>query len=164
MRSRKIAVIYHSQSAGNTRAAARHVIEGIEAGGFEVEEHNTDDGRLDPAILAECAGLAVGSPDYFSYVAGGLKTFIDDWLIARRGGNEDIAGIPVALFLTHGGGGVARGPLEELFRHIGPQVGETVMIKGSPGEAEAQQCRDLGAALAERAGEFLAEAPGPAAQ
>ncbi len=156
MRQRKIAVVYHSQSAGNTEAAARHVIEAVEAGGFDVEEHNTDQGRLDPAILAECAGLAVGSPDYFSYVAGGLKVFIDDWLIARRGGNEQIAGIPVALFLTHGGGGVARGPLEELFRHIGPQVGETVMVKGAPGEKEAQELRDLGAMLVKSAGELLA--------
>jgi flavorubredoxin len=156
MRCKKIAVIYHSQSVGNTEAAARHVIEGIEAGGFEVEAHNTNDGRLDPAMLAECAGLAVGTPDYFSYPAGGLKVFIDDWLIARRGGNEEIAGIPVALFVTHGGGGVARGPLEELFRHIGPQVGETVMVKGGPGDSEAEELRGLGAELVRKAGELLA--------
>lgn len=157
MRSRKIAVIYHSQSAGNTKAAAEHVIEGIESvGGFELFVANTDEGRVEPAVLADCAGAAFGSPDYFSYPAGGMKVFMDDWLIAQRGGNEEIKGMPVALFLTHGGGGAARKPLEDLFRHIGPQVGETMTVKGRPGEPEAEACRRLGQELAREAEQFLA--------
>jgi flavorubredoxin len=156
VRTRKIAVIYHSQSAGNTRAAAEHVVRGIkEAGEFEVVVANTNEGRVDAAVLADCAGAAFGTPDYFSYPAGGMKVFMDDWLIAQRGGNEEIKGLPIALFCTHGGGGVARGPFEELFRHVGPQVGETVMIKGHPGQAEGEACEQLGAALARRAEEFL---------
>jgi flavorubredoxin len=156
MRKRKIAVIYHSQSLGNTRAAAEHVAAGIRsAGGFEVVAFNTNDGRVDPALLAECAGVAFGAPDYFSYPAGMLKQFMDDWLIAKRKGNEQMEGIPVALFATHGGGGRVKEPFEALFRRIGPQVGETLMIKGAPGEAEAEACRKLGAALAAKAAELL---------
>ncbi len=156
MRKKKIAVIYHSQSAGNTKAAAQHVADGIRtAGQFEVVSLNTNDGRVDPAVIADCAGVAFGAPDYFSYPAGGMKAFMDDWLIAQRGGNEDIKGMPIALFMTHGGGGAARGPFEELFRRVGSQVGETVAIKGAPGEPEAARCRELGAALAREAKKFL---------
>ncbi|NLW49585.1 MAG: FprA family A-type flavoprotein [Candidatus Brocadiaceae bacterium] len=152
MRRSKIAVIYHSQSLGNTKAAAEHVIEGIRsAGDFEVVSFNTNDGRVDPAILEECAGVAFGAPDYFSYPAGMLKQFMDDWLIAKRKGNEELEGIPVALFATHGGGGRIKEPFEGLFQRVGPLVAETLMIKGAPGEAEAEACRKLGAELARRA-------------
>jgi flavorubredoxin len=158
VRQKKIAVIYHSQSAGNTKAAAELVAEGIAgAGEFEVHLANTNEGRVDPAVLAECAGAAFGTPDYFSYPAGGLKMFVDDWLIAQRAGNEEIKGLPIALFLTHGGGGLARDPFEDLLRHIGPQVGETLSIKGSPADSDAAACKQLGAELARRAESYLAE-------
>jgi flavorubredoxin len=157
MRQKRIAVIYHSQSLGNTKAAAEFVIEGIKsAGGFEVVAFNTNEGRVDPALLAECAGAAFGAPDYFSYPAGMMKQFMDDWLIAKRKGNEEIEGIPVALFATHGGGGRLKEPFESLFQRVGPQVGETLMIKGAPGDAEAEACRKLGAALVAKAAELLA--------
>jgi flavorubredoxin len=150
-----IALIYHSQSAGNTKAAAAHVREAIEKDGrFTVREFNTNDGRVDPAVLAECAGVAFGTPDYFSYPAGGLKMFIDDWLVAKRKGNEQIEGLPIALFLTHGGGGAARAPFEGLCQHVGPQVADTVMIKGHPGDEAAQACRALALQLVEEAVRF----------
>jgi flavorubredoxin len=88
--------------------------------------------------------------------------FMDDWLIAQRAGNEDIKGMPIALFLTHGGGGVAKGPFEELFRHVGPQVGQTVTAKGKPGSAEADALRKLGAELAREAEKLLSRAAGTA--
>ena len=158
MRARKIAVIYHSQAAGNTRAAAECVAEGIgQAGGFEVVLANTNEQRVDPVTLADCAGVAVGTPDYFSYPAGGLKVFVDDWLLAKRAGHEDIEGMPVALFMTHGGGGGARKPFEGLLGRLGPQVGETVVMKNAPGDQEAEACRRLGAELACKAEEFLAD-------
>jgi flavorubredoxin len=151
----KVAVIYHSQTLGNTKAAAEYVAEGLrEDGRFDIVLANTNEERVDPALLAECAGVAFGTPDYFSYPAGGLKVFMDDWLVARRGGNEAIEGLPVALFLTHGGGGAAREPFESLFGRVGSQVGETVTIKGSPGEAEGAACRELGRLLAGEAAEF----------
>jgi len=157
MRKKKIAVIYHSQAAGNTKAAAEYVAEGARAEGeFEVVLANTNDERVDPVMLSECAGVAIGTPDYFSYPAGGLKVFMDDWLLAKRAGHEDIEGMPVALFLTHGGGGAAQGPFQDLFKRLGAQVGETVSMKNAPDEADAKACRELGALLAREAHEFLA--------
>jgi len=153
-----IAVIFHSQSAGNTKVAAELVAKGIrEAGDFNVILKNTNDGRLDPDILEGCVGVAVGTPDYFSYPAGGLKMFIDDWLIAKRGGGKKIEGMPVALFVTHGGGGAAKGPHETLFRHIGPQVGETLLIEGKPRGEAVKACVALGKALAAAAEEYVSK-------
>ena len=148
----KVAVIYHSQQEGNTHAAAQAVAQGVRADGrFEAVLHNTHEQEVSPQLLAQCAGVAFGTPDYFSYPAGRLKVFMDNWLIAKRRGNEDIEGMPVALFMTHGGGGAARGPFEDLFHHVGPQVGETVTMKGAPDDEAAEQCRELGALLAREA-------------
>ncbi len=156
-RCRKIAVIYHSLS-GNTAAAADCIIEGVEQeGDFEIARVNTDEERLDPAVLAECAGAAFGTPDYFSYPAGTMKTFMDDWLIAKRKGNEEIEGIPIAMFLTHGGGGAAKKPFGELFRRIGPPIDEVLAIKGKPQGGDVQKCREMGRKLAQHAASFLAE-------
>lgn len=150
-----IAVIYHSQSAGNTRAAAAHVCDAIvEDGRFSVMEYNTDEGRVDPGVLAECAGVAFGTPDYFSYPAGGVKMFFDDWLVEKRKGNEEIEGLPVAPFMTCGGGGAARQPFEHLCQKVGPQIADTVVIKGSPDEGAAAACRQLAELLIEEAVRF----------
>ena len=158
MRRKKIAVIYHSQQSGNTRKAAEALAEGVrESGQFEAVLTNTNEQRVDPGVLAECAGAAFGTPDYFSYPAGGMKVFMDDWLIAKRGGNEDIGGMPVALFVTHGGGGKAREPFESLIKHVGPQVDTTVMVKGAPGEEDARTLAELGRKLAQAADQFLSE-------
>jgi len=158
MRGKKIAVIYHSQQSGNTRKAAEALAEGVrESGQFEVVLMNTNEQRVDPAVLAECAAAAFGTPDYFSYPAGGIKVFLDDWLLLKWGGNEEIEGLPVALFVTHGGGGKAREPFQSLIKHIGPQVGTTVMVKGAPGDDDARALAELGRKLAQAATQALLE-------
>jgi flavodoxin len=155
MARKAIALIYHSQSAGNTKAAAAHVREAIEADGrFSVLEYNTNDGRVGPGILAECAGAAFGTPDYFSYPAGGVKMFFDDWLVEKRKGNEEIEGLPVAPFMTCGGGGAAKTPFEGLCQKVGPQIADTVVIKGSPDDEGAEACRKMAKLLVEEAVRF----------
>jgi len=151
----KVAVIYHSQTQGNTAAAAEAVAEGLRsAGQFEVALINTNEERVDPALLNECAGVAFGTPDYFSYPAGGMKVFMDDWHIATGGGSEAVKGMPIALFMTHGGGGAAQEPFEKLFRLVGSQVGETLVIKGRPDADAELACRQLGTLLAVEAAKF----------
>ena len=156
MAERKIAIIYHSQETRNTRAASEFGARGVRRGGkFEVFLKNTDDGRVGPTVLEGCAGVAIGTPDYFSYPAGGLKTFMDDWLLDKRSGRRGIEGMPIALLVTHGGGGLARTPHEELFRHIGPQVGKTLSIRGKPRGEVADACIALGKELAVAAAKYL---------
>jgi flavorubredoxin len=129
---------------------AKAVAEGLEAEGADVTLHNTDEKRYDIMQFPQVDCVAVGSPDYYSYIAGGLKMFLDDHYIADvRKGVEGLKGKPLALFYSHGGGGRVREPLETLFtKRIGEPVAETVESKGAPLEDVLEKCRALGRKLA----------------
>ena len=70
----KALVLYHSQEHGNTAEMAEAVAEGLRAEGCEVDSFNTNDGRFDVTRFPKYDCVAFGSPDYYSYIAGGLKT------------------------------------------------------------------------------------------
>ena len=144
-----VLVLYHSQEYGNTGAMAEAVGEGAKAAGAEVTLVNTNVERLDPEQYRRFDAVAFGSPDYFSYIAGRLKVFLDDWYIARKSKRQGLEDKPYGLFYSHGGGGAARRPLEELFSRMGPKVGQTVESRGRPNDTVLRACRDLGRQLAE---------------
>jgi flavorubredoxin len=141
-------VLYHSQEYGNTGAMAEAIGEGARAAGAEVTLVNTNEQRLDIEDYRHFDAVAFGSPDYYSYIAGGMKTFLDDWYIAQKSNSQGLKNKPYGLFLSHGGGGRARGPLEELFGRMGTKVGETVASRGRPNDAMLEACRELGQQLA----------------
>ena len=144
-----VLVLYHSQAHGNTRAMAEAVARGAREKGAQVKLVNTNESRLGMEEYRSVDAVAFGSPDYFSYIAGGLKVFLDDWYIAKNQDPSGLEGKPYALFYSHGGGGAVRRPLEELFSRLGHKVGATVESVGRPGEAVLQACQELGALLAE---------------
>jgi multimeric flavodoxin WrbA len=144
-----ILVLYHSQEYGNTAAMAEAVGEGARAAGAEVTSVNTNEKRLDPEQYRRFDAVAFGSPDYFSYIAGGLKVFLDDWYIARKSKRQGLEDKPYGLFYSHGGGGAVRRPLEELFGRMGSKVGQTIASRGRPDDAVLAACRELGRQLAE---------------
>jgi flavorubredoxin len=144
-----ILVLYHSQEYGNTGAMAEAVGEGARATGADVTLVNTNEQRLDIEQYRRSDAAAFGSPDYYSYIAGGLKVFVDDWYIARRANRQGLENKPYGLFYSHGGGGRARGPLEELFSRMGTKVGETVASYGRPNDTVLEACRELGRQLAD---------------
>lgn len=148
---KKILVLYHSQEYGNTRKMAEAVAEGARSAGADVTSVNTNEERLDIEAYRRVDAVAFGSPDYFSYVAGALKVFLDDWYIARKTNASGLENKRYGLFYSHGGGGAVRGPLQKLFAHVGSQVGETVESAGAPSGAVLKACRDLGRRLAEGA-------------
>ena len=143
----KALIIYHSQQHGNTEKMAEAIAEGFGDGSTL---WNTNDERFDVSKVPEYDCIAVGTPDYFSYMAGTLKTFMDDIYIAERNGVEGITGKPVGLFFSHGGGGRAREPFEKLFNRLGDMVGETVESIGTPGAIALDACNSLGKSLAAR--------------
>jgi multimeric flavodoxin WrbA len=131
---------------------AEAVAEGLREGGCEVDLFNTNDGRFDINQFSQYDCAAFGSPDYYSYVAGNLKQFMDDHYIADvRQGMQGIKGKPYALFCSHGGGGRVREVMPNLFKRIGTQVGELVASRRAPSPQVLEQCKALGKALAEAA-------------
>ncbi len=145
----KILVIYHSQQYGNTKILAEALAEGAREAGGKVNLINTNERR---ATLEEFLGadaVAIGTPDYFSYVAGTIKTFFDDIYLWDLAG-ESVKGKPAVLFCSHGGGGgKVRQPLESFAHRFFLQVGETVS-SGCPIREEAKKnCRTLGKKLVE---------------
>jgi flavorubredoxin len=148
---KSLLVLYHSQEYGNTAAMTEAVAEGARAAGAEVTLVNTNEQRLDVEQYRRFDAVAFGSPDYYSYIAGGLKVFLDDWYIARKSNRQGLENKPYGLFCSHGGGGRVRGLLQELFSRMGTQVGETVASRGRPNDSVLEACRELGRQLANAA-------------
>lgn len=142
-------VIYHSQEFGNTAAMAEAVAEGLNEAGCEVELFNTNEGRFDIPSFPKYDCVAFGSPDYFSYVAGGLKTFMDDHYIHDvRKGLKGLKGKPYTLFYSHGGGGRVKSAMLGLFKRVGTLVGYPVGSYGKPDSGVLARCKALGVELA----------------
>lgn len=142
-------ILYHSQEYGNTEAMAKAVAEGGKKSGAKVTLVNTNDTRLDIEHFRKFDAVAFGSPDYWGYIAGGLKVFVDDFYIVRKDNRKGLYDKPYGLFYSHGGGGSVRGPFEELFKRmkIGSKIGETIESYGSPNNTILAECRELGQQL-----------------
>ena len=137
----KVQVIYHSDT-GNTHALAKLVAEGATAGGAEVEI--VPAAEVDLAAVAAADGVAIGSPDYFSYVAGSVKTLFDAILY-----DDQFKGKPYVGFGTHGGGAKVLGVLEDLAGKCGlKKVADGLLVKGKPTDADTPAAHELGKALA----------------
>ncbi|MFO8059962.1 MAG: NAD(P)H-dependent oxidoreductase [Bacillota bacterium] len=140
----EILIVYHSLS-GNTEEAAMCVAEG--AGGVQdavvVVKPASEAG---PEDLMSCDGIAIGTPDYFSYMAGMVKDFFDRAYYPTRG---KVDGKPCIAFVSHGGGGRADASVEAMcksfrFRMLAPPVS----VVKSPDQREREELRDAGRLLA----------------
>jgi len=144
----KVLIVYHSLG-GSTRKMAEAVAEGARGvSGAEVTVKTGLDATIDD--LLGCDAIAVGSPDYFSYMAGGLKDFFDRTYYPSQG---KVAGKPAVAF------GSAGGPAEKIlgildqaigwfkFRKIAASVGAS----GGVAPGVLVECRELGRKLAEAA-------------
>ena len=146
----KVLVIYHSQQSGNTEECAKSLAKGLDqVPGIEYEMINTNVAqRVDMATFEACDAVAIGSPDYFSYVAGTIKQLFDDLLTGHREG-MNVRNKPCALFMTHGGGGRAIGPFSQLAKEY-DLVDEPFVCLRSPGEG-CEELITLGRKLGEAA-------------
>jgi len=142
----KVLVVYHSDT-GNTERAAELVADGARAVvGVEVEVLRAMD--VDPEAVVSAAGVAIGSPDYYHYMAGEVKVFFDRVFHVR----DRLKGKPCVSFITHGGGGKALGSVVSLCGSVYmEQAAEAMAIKGRPSGDDEEKCRDLGRKLAEKA-------------
>jgi multimeric flavodoxin WrbA len=90
--------------------------------------------------------VAIGTPDYFSYVAGTIKTFFDDMYLWDQSG-KPVKGKPAALFFSCGGGGKVKQPFESLVQRFFQQVGETVGSERPITNEAKKKCLGLGKEL-----------------
>jgi len=140
----RVLIVYHSMS-GNTRKAAKEVARGVRKvkGARPVMKTAASAGARD---LVKADGYCIGTPDYFSYMAGMLKDFFDRSFYPSRG---KTAGRPCGLFVSHGGGGLASRSLERIAGSFKlKRIGRTVLVKGRPGPAARRALRALGTRVA----------------
>jgi multimeric flavodoxin WrbA len=142
----KIIVIYHSQQYGNTKMLADVLAEGAREAGAEVNLINTNERRVTQEEFLATDAVAIGTPDYFSYVAGTIKTFFDDIYLWDQSG-KPVKGKPAALFFSCGGGGKVRQPFESLVQRFFQQVGETVGSERPISNEAKKKCLALGKEL-----------------
>jgi multimeric flavodoxin WrbA len=141
-----ILVIYHSQQFGNTKILAKEIASGILDAGGAVELVNTNERRVALDEFLKADAVALGTPDYYSYPAGTIKTFFDDLYLWDKAG-KPIKGKPTVLFMTHGGGGRAKQPFEDFAEHFFQRIGETVTSGRPVGDDAKKRCFDLGKEL-----------------
>jgi len=80
---RQLLIIYHSQG-GNTRRLAEAVADGArEIEGLAVLVSTAQ--QINSEALLACDGLVLGSPEYFGYMAGGVKDLFDRTYETLRG-------------------------------------------------------------------------------
>jgi len=143
---RKIVVIYHSQQYGNTKILAEAFAEGAREAGAEVNLINTNERRVTLEEFLATDAVAIGTPDYFSYVAGTIKTFFDDIYLWDQSG-KPVKGKLAALFFSCGSGGKVRQPFESLVQRFFQQVGETVGSERPISNEAKKKCLALGKEL-----------------
>ena len=142
----RIGIIYFS-GTGNTEQMAKLIAEGASKAGAQVDLLKAAGFDVPKALQAD--GFALGSPDYFSYMAGELKTFFDRAFALR----EQIKGKPYVSFGSHGGGAAVLKSIDSLAGSIGlKQVCPGVLSRGAPAGSVIEDCRKLGQALAAAAG------------
>jgi len=143
----KILVVYHSLS-GNTRKMAEAVAEGAQAAGAEAVVKDGLEATIDDFL--GCQGIALGSPDYFSDIAGGMKDFFDRTYYPSQG---KVAGKPCAIFGSAGGpAATVVAALQKYARIFKLQeVTEPVAASGKPTDSVLDECRELGRKLTDAA-------------
>jgi len=142
----KIIVVYHSQQYGDTKSLAEALAEGARGAGVEVNLVNTNERRVTLEEFLSADGVAIGTPDYFSYVAGTVKTFFDDLYLWDQSG-KPVKGKPAVLFFSCGGGGKVKQPLESLAQRFFQQKGETVRSDRPIANEAKKKCLALGQEL-----------------
>jgi multimeric flavodoxin WrbA len=144
---KQLLIIYHSQG-GNTRRLAEAVAEGArEIAGPTVQVSPAR--QITSVELLACDGLVLGSPEYFGYMAGGIKDLFDRTYETLRG-HSKIFRKPYAAFISAGNDG--SGALQSIERICTgfqfKKVQAPVMARGPLDEALLEACRELGRTMA----------------
>lgn len=143
----RILIIYHSQ-AGHTEAMAERVARGAASiSGVEAVLKKSGEATLQD--LLECDGIAIGSPEYFGYMAGMVKDFFDRTYEPARE-DKRVFKKPYVVFISAGNDG--SGALNQIERiclgYPLKKIYAPVVAKGELDEAILKKCEDLGKTIA----------------
>ena len=141
---KNILIVYHSQS-GNTENMAKAIADGAKAAGAKVTlkkaaEANTND-------LLNCDLIAIGTPNYFSYMAGMVKDFFDRVWASVRGKLENK---PYFVFGSYGGGGQpGLESVEKICSGLGMKKAcDSLGVQRTPTKENLAACKEAGKKLA----------------
>jgi len=143
----RILIIYHSQ-AGHTEAMAERVARGAASiSGVAAVLKKSGEATLQD--LLECDGIAIGSPEYFGYMAGMVKDFFDRTYEPARE-DKRVFKKPYVAFISAGNDG--SGALNQIERiclgYPLKKIYAPVVAKGELDEAILKKCEDLGKTIA----------------
>ncbi len=147
---KNILIIYHSQS-GIVEKMAYAVKVGVESvdESLQVELKKAQDAGWDDLKMAD--GIAVGTPDYFDYMAGTVKDFFDRTFYPSQSRIEGslTTNLPCVFFVSGGTGGM---PAIESLQKIGLAFKFNVIDYINGGSKLTAglitKCEDLGKKLA----------------
>ena len=148
---KSILIIYHSQS-GNVEKMAYAVKKGIEkTQGLQVELQKAQDANWDD--LKKAAGIAIGTPDYFDYMAGTVKDFFDRTFYPSQSKIKGslTADVPCVFFVSGGTGGEpAIDSLKKICSTFKFHVFDYVSVGSKLTPELLIKCEDLGEKLASK--------------
>ena len=142
---KKVLIVYHSQG-GNTAAMARVLSEGATATGATVVLKRAVDANAEDIL--GCDIVAIGTPNYFGYMAGLVKDFFDRvWATIR----DKVENKPYVTFGSKGGGGAqALDSVERICNSVGlSKIFEGIITTGKPSAKVFDDCEELGKKLAQ---------------
>jgi len=155
----KILVLYYSRS-GNTETLAKAVAEGARSvEGVTVELKRVDYATVEDIV--SCDGVAVGSPNYFGYMAGIMKDYFDKAWSVR----DKLAGKPYIAFTCGGGSrNTALLSIENVLNafkmeKVADGIAWGLRDHGPPSERDLTPLRKLGEILAKEALKRKIETP-----
>ncbi len=99
--------------------------------------------------LLNCDVVVIGTPNYFSYMAGMVKDFLDRVWETVRGRMENK---PFAVFGSYGGGELpAFNSVEKICKGLGmKEICDCLSVQRQPTAANLKACRELGDKLAKQ--------------
>jgi len=141
---KKLLIVYHSQT-GNTETMAKVIAESAKAAGATVTLKKAVDAGVDD--LLGCDAVVIGTPNYFSYMAGMVKDFFDRVWATVRGQMENK---PYVVFGSYGGGGLpAIESVEKICEGLGmKKMFDSIGVQRTPTAENLKACKELGKKLA----------------
>lgn len=155
----RILVIYTSMS-GHTEALAQAIADGARGGqNVEVELKRARDVTRED--IARASAIAFGSPTYFSYMSGELKSLFDGALAYK----DRFEGKPAIAFGTGEGGQLkAIESIESILSYFGMELVQKsdilsagLAVQGMPDEGALKMARQVGKNLSEAGIHYVCE-------